>query len=234
MCSNLHTLVIKEHKKENIGNVMKLRDLFRPLAAVSSKAPPLSLYLRLTNAVFSQCLQDVAILSMELEYFAPLRELWHLRRLFLRGLRCSSAAVYSDLLVSLLPSLTMLTHLELVTIYEEEEEESGTAESNAIVLDMRSLSTTLESLIVRGNVALHAAPQTLTLPRLTELVSLTETEPASVCMPLISVCNLCFYSSFLSYVWSLYLIFFWLNFLIKTSKHLLYCYNIRYYSDPLP
>ncbi len=119
---------------------------------------------------------------MNLKYFAPLRQLHHLRTLVLKDLSCEDAALFSDMLVSLLPTLTTLTALRL----DVKENDDGCA----IAIDMCSLPTTLESLHACGPVALRSSYEH-TLPRLTKLHTLTThnfvSNKKTMCIPALKV-----------------------------------------------
>ncbi len=118
---------------------------------------------------------------MVLEYFVPIRQLPHLRKLTLSGLSCKLSAELSDALATLLPTLTTLTALRLDAENDDTE--------NVIALDMCELPITLESLTAIGYMTLHM-PKAIALPYLTKLCTLgnlVDEEPI-IFVPLMNVC----------------------------------------------
>ncbi len=117
---------------------------------------------------------------MQLEYFVPIRQLPHLRKLTLIGLSCKQSAELSDALATLLPTLTTLTDLRL---------DAENNDDNVIALDMCALPISLESLTAIGFMALHT-PKAIALPYLTKLCALEglEYDEPTIFVLLMKVC----------------------------------------------
>ncbi len=97
-----------------------------------------------------------------------MRPLINLRELCLYNIPLDNCLLYSELLASFLPSLHHLISLELDVFTEHPEKTS----LDFLEIEPRSLSSTLESLQLRGCAALCPAyTHAVDLPRLTKLIA---------------------------------------------------------------